>query len=143
MKPLLINLVAITHLRIGGRTLTPPPNTDRGRADRYIQIFEISAAKAVVAAKQMQPAFDHDTQALTRAGGVTCASFYGPFKAATATAPEPAPTEPAKQEATLTPEPAKGAGTVPDVKPEPAKEPATETRASQRKRRPARETNSK
>jgi hypothetical protein len=76
MKLLLINLVAITHLRIGGRTLTPPPNTDRGRADRYIQIFDISAAKAVVAAKQMQPAFDHDAQALTKAG-VPCDSFYG------------------------------------------------------------------
>jgi len=122
MKTLLINLVAITHLRIGGRTLTPPPNTDRGRADRYIQRFDISAAKAVVAAKQMQPAFDHDAQALTKAG-VPCDSFYG---AKGATEPHTEPDEESESQ-------------IEQRESEPKKEAAKATR----KRKPARNNDSK
>ena len=119
MKRLLIQLVAVTHLRIGGHTLTPPPSTERGRADRYIQSFDLNAAKAVVAAKQMQPAYDHDAQALTKAG-VPCVSFYGPFKTEAPKAPPEQPEQKPEQ-----PEP--------EQKPE-----QPETKTSKRKRKTSR-----
>lgn len=131
MKRLLIQLVAVTHLRIGGHTLTPPPSTERGRADRYIQSFDLVAAKAVVAAKQMQPAYDHDAQALTKAG-VPCVSFYGPFKTEAPKAP-PEPDEELHERGWRT------ESQIEQRESEPEKEAAKATR----KRKPARNNDSK